>query len=218
MEEIIALVKTGQNDLLSEKLAEHPALAQIKTDQGISLLQLASYCRNQSAVDTIRRYKKSLDLFEAASLGETEIVTVFLSNEPETIDSFSPDGFTALGLASFFGHLLLVKVLLEKGANPNIASTNQFKVAPIHSACAISNLDIAALLITYGANVNAKQQQGVTPLHSAAHHGHFELSKLLIDSGADPNAKLDNGQTPLAMAMENGFQETAELLIQHGAY
>jgi len=123
-----------------------------------------------------------------------------------------------LGLASFFGHLSLVKLLLDKGANPNIASNNQFKVAPIHSACAISHFDITELLIRYHADVNAKQMQGVTPLHSAAHNGQTKLSKLLIDNCADINAKMDNGQTPLFMANEKNFQETAELIIKHGGH
>jgi ankyrin repeat protein len=126
------------------------------------------------------------------------------------------DGFTALGLASFFGHLSLVSLLLEQGADPNIASNNAFKVAPIHSACAISRIDITELLIRHGADVNAKQQQGVTPLLSAAHHGQTTLAKLLIDHGADVNAETGKGQTPLAMATEKNFQETAQLIREHG--
>jgi ankyrin repeat protein len=139
-----------------------------------------------------------------------------LDKNPEFLNAFSSDGFTALGLASFFGHLSLVKVLLDKGANPNIASNNQYKVAPIHSACAISNFEIAELLIRHRADVNAKQMQGVTPLHSAAHNGQTKLSELLIDNGAEINAKMDNGHTPLFMANEKNFQETAALIIKHG--
>ncbi|MDO9037753.1 MAG: ankyrin repeat domain-containing protein, partial [Lutibacter sp.] len=144
------------------------------------------------------------------------IVSQILDKNPEFLNSFSPDGFIPLGLASFFGHLSLVKLLLDKGANPNIASNNQFKVAPIHSACAISNFDITELLIKHRADVNAKQMQGFTPLHSAAYNGQTNLSKLLIDNGADINAKMDNGQTPLSVANEKNFQETAELISKHG--
>jgi ankyrin repeat protein len=218
IEEIIELIKTGKNDNLEETLKDSPSLADIKTEQGISLLQFAAYCRNNSAVDLLKKHKQKLDIFEAASIGDNKTINQLLDKAPEFINSFSSDGFTPLGLASFFGHLSVVKLLLDKGANPNIASNNQFKVAPIHSACAISQFDIAELLIEHGADVNAKQMQGVTPLHSAAHNGQTKLSKLLIDNGADVNAEMDNEQTPLFMANEKDFQETAELIIKHGGH
>lgn len=181
---------------MEQKLNHNSSLADSKTEQGISLLQFAAYCRNSFAVDILKRNKQELDIFEAACIGDTETINQLLDKNPDLLNSFSPDGFTSLGLASFFGHLSLVKLLLDKGANPNIASNNQLKVAPIHSACAISHFDIADLLIRHGADVNAKQIQGVTPLHSAAH----------------------NGQTPLFMANEKNFQETAELIIKHGGH
>jgi uncharacterized protein len=216
MEEIIELIKTGNNDLLEHKLNDNPSLAESKTEQGISILQFAAYCRNNFAVDIIRKNKQKLDIFEAASIGDTTTISQLLDETRNLLNSFSPDGFTVLGLASFFGHLSLVKLLLDKGANPNIASNNQFKVAPIHSVCASSHFDITELLIRHGADINAKQMKGVTPLHSTAHNGQTKLSKLLIDNGADINAKMDDGQTPLFMANEKGFQETAELIINHG--
>ena len=216
MEDIIELIKTGKSDLLEQKLSDNPSLSDTKTEQGISLLQFAAYCRNNFAIEILKKYKQNLDIFEAASIGNNETVNQLLNQNPELLNSFSKDGFTALGLASFFGHLSLVQLLLDKGANPNISSNNQFKVAPIHSACAISHFDIAKLLIEHGADVNARQMQGVTPLHSAAHNGQAKLSKLLIDSGADINAKMENGQTPLFMANEKNFHETAEVIIKHG--
>lgn len=214
--DIFDLIKTSYNEKLEEIISETPSIADTKTEQGISLLQFAAYCRNKSAVDTLRKHKKELNVFEAASVADIETVNKIINKNPELTNSFSPDGFTPLGLASFFGQLDIVKLLLNKGANPNIAANNQFKVAPIHSACAISNYDITDLLIKHGADVNAKQMQGVTPLHSAAHNGQTKLAKLLIDSGAYINSKMDNGQTPLFMAEEKSFNETAELIKQSG--
>lgn len=216
MKDIIELIKTGHNDQLEQVLTDNISLANIKTEQGISLLQFAAYCRNNAAVDILRKHKQKLDIFEAASIGDNITVTNLLNKNPKLLKRFSADGFTSLGLASFFGHLSIVKLLLDKGADPNIASYNQFRVAPLHSACAISNFEIVRLLIRAGANVNAKQVQDVTPLHSAAHNGQTELAKLLIDNGADVNAKMESGQTPLFMAREKNFQETAELIKSNG--
>ena len=217
MEEICDAIKASDNHKIDQMVNDNSTIADIKTEQGISLLQFAAYCRNKTAIEILKNHKQEkLDIFEATSVGDIYTVSTLLNKNPELRNSFSADGFTPLGLASFFGQIDIVKLLLANDANPNIAANNQFKVAPIHSTCAISNYEIADLLIKNGADVNAKQMQGVTPLHSAAHNGQNELAKLLIENGADINAKMDNGQTPLFMAEEKGFKETAALIKQFG--
>jgi ankyrin repeat protein len=211
-------IRSGDNIKLVQKLEEDPSIADYKTETGISLLQYAVYCRNSEAVEILKKYRPITDIFEAACLGDKDQVSHSLVINPDSLHSFSPDGFTVLGLASYFGHFSLVKFLLEKGANPNTPANNQFKVAPLHSACAISNFEIAELLIKYGANVNAAQIQGSTPLHSATHNGAILLTRLLLENGADINSKMDNGQTPLSMATERNHKEISDLLRTFGGH
>ncbi|MGE0567013.1 MAG: ankyrin repeat domain-containing protein [Bacteroidia bacterium] len=212
MQEIVEIIKTGNSNLLEEKLKANPSIACSKTDQDISLLQFAAYCRNKEAIEILVTYLDNLSIYEAASIGDKNALIQFIKKNPEQINSHAKDGFTPLGLASFFGHIELVKLLLENNADPNIAAKNQFMVTPLHSACATSNQEIAKILIENNADVNAKQMQGVTPLHSAVHNGHVKLVKLLIESGADLNAKMDNGQTPLSMAHEVKNKEIIKLI------
>jgi ankyrin repeat protein len=210
-------IKTGDNNLLKEKLIKEHSLADSKTESGISLLQYAVYCRNKEAIDLIIKYKNlDLDIFEATSVGHNKTVKKLLVENPELLNTFSIDGFTLLGLASYFGHFHLVKFLLEKGSDPNTPSNNQFRVAPLHSACSISNYEIAELLIINGANVNARQLHDYTPLHSAAHNDKIELARLLINNGADVNAKTYDRKTPLSIALEKGFKELADLIVNYG--
>jgi len=216
MSDIVELIKRSENSDLERKLMDNPSLAASKTEQGISLLQFAAYCRNKEAIEIIRAYRDKLDIYEASSIGDKEILLRLIKQFPDQTNTYSVDGFTPLGLASFFGNIEVVKILIDNGANPNIASNNRFKVTPLHSACAISNYVIAEILIKNGADVNAKQMQNVTPLHSAAHNGHAKLVKLLIDNGADINSKMDNGQTPLFMAEEKEFKETIDILKKKG--
>jgi len=105
-----------------------------------------------------------------------------------------------------------VRLLLARGANPNLAARNAMKVAAIHAASASGSLGIALSLIEAGAEVNAVQQAGFTPLHAAAMTGQTELVKLLLDRGADPNAKADDGRTALAMARDAKRQAVIDLL------
>lgn len=214
--DIAEMIRTKSNDQLDLILTENHALANGKTAQGISFLLFAAYCRNNRAVELIKKYKQQLDIYEAASTGETAIAQKIISESPGLIDTPSVDGFSPLGLSCFFGHYEIARFLIEKGADVNQASNNSFKVAPIHSACAISDDAIAELLLKNGADPNATQQAGVTPLHEAAHNGKTSLAKMLIDYKANVNAKMDSGQTPLAMALEKSFMETAALIRQHG--
>lgn len=216
MEEITECIKTGKNEMLESKLKENPAIANKLTEQGISLLQFAAYCRNAAAIEILKKYKQNIDVFEGACLGDAQTITYFIGEKAEVIKSFSPDGFTLLGLASFFGHFPIVKFLLEKGADPNIASKNAFNVYPIHSSCAISSYEITEILLRYGANVNVKQMESFTPLHETAMNGQTKLTELLLENGADVNAKTDDGKTPLLMAKEKNYEETVNLIIKYG--
>lgn len=64
--ELTELIRTGQLPELEQRLHYRPLLAQEKTEQGISLLQFAVYCRNKGAIDLIRPLCRT-DLFEAPS-------------------------------------------------------------------------------------------------------------------------------------------------------
>lgn len=206
------LIRTDRNTELEKVLAADSSCLKNKMESGISFLQFAAYCRNFVAAEILRRYCTKISFFEAVSLGEIDIVLQSLQDENFNIDSFSPDGFTGLGLAAYFGNKKLVRLLLDLGANVNLPSNNNFKVAPIHSACAIQDLEIIEMLLKNGANVNARQLQGITPLYSAAHNGNLALIKLLIQHKAEPGVVTEGGKIPAEMAKEMGFTEVENFL------
>ena len=73
------------------------------------------------------------------------------------------------------------------------------------------------MLITKGANVNAKAKERWTPLHYATGGNDRGIAELLIANGADLNAKNANDQiTPLHWAAWRGHKEVAGLLIEIG--
>lgn len=213
---IAQLIQTGELDGLKILLKEDSSWVNGKTEQGISFLTLAAYCRNQEAIDLIKENKAEIDLYEAVAIGDLNVAKDHLDKNPELINSYSIDGFTPLGLACFFGHFKMVDRLIKLGAEVNVASNNDFKVVPLHSACAISNYQICQLLINSGADVNAKQQSGLTPLHAAAHNGQIDIIKMLLNAGATINTKTQDGKTPLLMAQEKTHVETAAFIKLKG--
>ncbi|HEX9511338.1 MAG TPA: ankyrin repeat domain-containing protein [Puia sp.] len=205
-------IQKGATDILEKCLVEDPSLAERTTKEGVSLLLFALYCGNKKAVELIKKYKPSLDLFEAVCLGDLEAVKQRIAQSPDRIELPSVDGFSLLGYACFFGQEAIARYLVEKGADVNIPSANSFKVAPIHSACAISSYPLVTLLAENGADLNARQQGGFTALHSAAGHGATQIVSLLLEKGADVQAKTDAGETALSIAEKKKLSDTAELI------
>lgn len=57
---------------------------------------------------------------------------------------------------------------------------------PLHEACSRGLVDIARILLQYGANHSETAPSGIRPLHEAVDNGHLEIVRLLLSYGADP--------------------------------
>lgn len=129
-----------------------------------------------------------LDVLEAAALGDADRVRELVSADRELVALRSPDGFTALHYAAFFGTADAARVLLEHGADPGAVALNDMRVQPLHSAAAVDANETARLLLDAGADPNAVQEGGFRPIDAAAHNGNDELYALLLERGAEPPA------------------------------
>lgn len=77
--------------------------------------------------------------------------------------------------------------------------------------------NVTKLLITKGANVNAKNNDGDTPLIEAAKGADKELLELLVASGADVNAKGKDGLTAVDNAAQQGRKNIVKFLLAKDA-
>ncbi|ETS77277.1 hypothetical protein PFICI_11151 [Pestalotiopsis fici W106-1] len=125
-------------------------------------------------------------------------------------------GFKLLAEASAKGHLDIVKLMVEKGAN--VERDNEFVAfTPLSSAAKFGHLDIVKFLVEKGADPNCHDYAFHTPLFLAAEHGHFRIVKFLVEKGADPNGHKHGYGTPLSSAARSGHLEIIEFLIRKGA-
>jgi len=197
-------------------LSEEPGMVSARDTEGRTPILLALYFRQEELAKLIRERTPNPDLFEAAALGETEVVAELLEGAALGAKSVAPDGFGVLGLAVYFGRIETAKLLLEAGANPNTSSANSFQVRPLHSAAAHRDPEISfeliRMLLLRDADPNAAQAGGWTPLHSVAAHGREEIARLLVENGASLTAKSEDGRTPLEMAQVKGHTALEGLL------
>jgi ankyrin repeat protein len=209
-------IKDGELDEARRIMNEHPAILGSRNENGISPVLFAAYLGRDDMLGFLLSNMPRLDIYEASAVGDLETVHERVRSEPELVNSFAPDGFTPLGLASFFGREAVVEALLEAGAAPGLAARHNMGVAPLHSAVATKRGTIARRLVESGADVNARQQGGFTPLHGAAHNGDRELVEFLIASGADIHARTDDGKTASDLAREQGHEQLAVALSEIG--
>lgn len=217
-EAFIQAVKSGDLESVRSRLQADSSLAAARDENGLSALLVSVYHMKNEVTRELLPHVSELTVFEAAATGSLDALSRLVEDDPHLASAYSPDGFTPLGLACFFGHVASAELLLDKGADPNAASKNAMKVRPLHSA--IANRDsgparaLTRLLLERRAEVNVAQHGGWTPLHQAAAHGDAEIVELLLEKGADPSAESADGKTPARMAEESGHESVARLLAR----
>ncbi|XP_051532559.1 serine/threonine-protein phosphatase 6 regulatory ankyrin repeat subunit C-like isoform X2 [Myxocyprinus asiaticus] len=85
----------------------------------------------------------------------------------------------------------------------------------LHAAACVGDVHIMDLLISSGANVNAKDQEWLTPLHRAAASQKEKAVVLLLRQGAEVNAQDRLWQTPLHVAAANRATECVDVLVSY---
>ena len=212
-DEIFAAIDAGDEERVRDLVDSRPELAAAHDGDGLSAVLRAAYAGEDAILALLLEANPALDVFDAAAVGRTRGLEELLAADPALARAWSPDGFTPLHLAVFFGHEDAARLLLEHGADANVVARHEsLKVAPLHSAAAGGHAGAVRLLLEAGANPNARQGGGFTPLHSAAQNGDRESAELLLERGADPSATTDEGKTPAQLAAAAGHDELADFV------
>lgn len=156
-------------------------------------------------------------LMYAALLNDSKVVT-YLIDSGAKINHEAYNGKTALYLAVYGKMLENARVLLKRGANPNIADSES--ISPLVLAIENSAWDMAKLLVENGADVNSKKKLGWEVIIDVvtADKPSLELLELMLKKGANPDAPINNsGGSLLLHAAGYNKLEVAKLLLENGA-
>lgn len=102
-------------------------------------------------------------------------------------------------------------ILLDQGANVN-AQAHEGETALLIAGMDFNNLDLVALLVERGADVNLSNVNGCTPLMDAAELGKNEILGYLLDNGADISATKVSGISALDLAREYENSEAIRMI------
>ena len=203
-QEIINLIHTGAD-------------VNAKSQESICQETLLDLAINQNNKDMIKllidegaRYDEN-SLASAVREGDIDIVELFMKDK--NVDDIN--NLNLINIASRYGYKNIVKLLIDKGANVNIISSNYNNTA-LMQAATYGYKDIVELLIDNGASIDIQDYIGITALIKAALH-YKDIVELLINKGADINIKDNYGKTALMYALEVGNTDIAKLLIDSGA-
>jgi ankyrin repeat protein len=118
------------------------------------------------------------------------------------------EGATPLMRAARGKDVPVMRALLAKGADPNLATKNYMTALMFASAGGGRNrgpeaqtVEAVKVCIDHGADVRAFDNNGATALHTAAAAGMDAVVKVLAEHGADLDVQDKSGRTPLDIAM-----------------
>ena len=209
-------IRKGDDSAVDAALEANPELLDARDETGLSPILVAAYAGRRKMADRIAvleaKTPDGLDIFDAAATGNVAVAKALLDGDRASVDDRGPDGYTALHFAAAFGQLEIARLLLGRGADPNVVSLNDLRSTPLHIAVSAKHRDLASLLLALGGYPNAVQHGGWTPLHAAAYDGDESIIDILLMRGADPTRSDDDGKTAVDLADEKGHAALANVL------
>jgi ankyrin repeat protein len=151
---------------------------------------------------------------------DTTNMSMFLVCSKDYLNTPNSKGNTALAVAVNKKNAVLVKYLLDRGADLSVKSEQLKGMTPLEDAS--TRADSLSYIIL---NMLIEAQKQKDPqllniglsLHLAANYGHVKNVEALVENGADMNAKNTEGFTPLHEAAKEGRKPVVEYLLSKKA-
>ena len=128
-------------------------------------------------------------LSRASYNGDYQKVKILIANDKNRVDRYDRWGWNPLLWAVYYNQYVIVKYLLEKGADPNLTTRRSYR-------------DVEA---------------GWTPMLIASYYGYSGSVKLLLKHGAKTEVENKNGNKAITFAEQGGHKSIVRLLEAAGS-
>jgi ankyrin repeat protein len=135
--------------------------------------------------------------------GELEQVRASLARDSVLANMADEIGMSPLHIAVISGHLRIVNVLINAGAEVN-ATDSLKRLTPLHYAAFHNYPRIMLFLLSRRADHSMADSEGNQALHFAAANGCYSTVDILLQHLANPDCLNKNWQTPLHLAAYAG--------------
>lgn len=150
----------------------------------------------------------------ASARGDERSIVTLLQHGAE-VNTIDVQRSGVIGHAADRNYVTCVRLLLEAGADPDIAASYGHKVGNPLNVAARNASDplILKTLLDFGADVDSSGVDGMTALIHAARKDNVNFATLLLEYGANINAVSAAGQTPLTTAVIFNSHDVLQLLL-----
>jgi hypothetical protein len=175
----------------------------------LTFRKILSYAINQTVIQEMAQQEGPL-LLSVVEAGQEERVKELLLKQDVDVNERAEGGWTALLYASAQGYPRILCLLLDAGANPDMA--NLLGITPLIYSARYGNLDVCKILLEHGADTDLRDMDGQTALMIAAARGQINVVKMLLKAGANIAIKDRYSMTALDIAQNRKQGEIAKLI------
>lgn len=209
--------QAGWNDIV-EILIEAGADPSLVDDEGKTPFSHAAESGHGKIIEILRSGHDQQALEEAfcdaAEAGKTSVVKELL--DLGVNPNARKFGSSAITVASRRGHKSVVRLLLHSRASPSSLDGWPSNSIPLHQAIRNGNVDTAALLLDFGADIDARDESGRTALFETLNIPDIRGAALLLKDGIDISCCDLKGNNVLHEAARKGAVEHASRFVDRG--
>ena len=185
----------------------------------IFTITLFTACLNNNKVNDCSQQKEAIynKFVRFIEQGENDSLRMFLCIE--YVNYIPPTSPPLLQVAIKNNNIVAAKILITKGANPNIRANDEYETTPLMECTNNNQLEIAKLLLeTNNTDINIVDNFGDPAINWSVYWNLKKMTQLFLKYNANTNLKSLHSPNTISVALKEWNYEIVEILINNGIY